>query len=240
MTIRVEMHGEYPSYVEKCFGTTAEILAHIPTVRMAEGFSTDGGGQGTWVAENDTWVGFTNAPGSPSSPFTTTDQRTAWATANLATLRSGVSTVWGPGDSTEYVWNGPLATDWVMAGNNSLTTEPATGITTLTGASPQTIRFTGTGQTCKLPVTTTLPDGLSYYFINDGVTPLSVTDSADAVVGSISVGGFGRAMKLSENTWRVRQDAPFVGVFDNEAAIPADNPGDIATTVLGEFFVGSV
>jgi hypothetical protein len=68
MTIRVEMHGEYPSYVEKCFGTTAEILAHTPTVRMAEGFSTDGGGQGTWVAENDTWVGFTNAPGSPPPP----------------------------------------------------------------------------------------------------------------------------------------------------------------------------
>ena len=50
--------------------------------------------------------------GSPASPFTTVDQRTAWATANLATLRSGVSTVWGPGDSTEYAWNGPLATDW--------------------------------------------------------------------------------------------------------------------------------
>ena len=49
--------------------------------------------------------------GSPASPFTTVDQRTTWATANLATLRSGVSTVWGPGASTEYVWNGPLATD---------------------------------------------------------------------------------------------------------------------------------
>ena len=71
MTIRVEMHGEFPSYVEKCFGTTAEILAHVPTVRMAEGFSTNGGGQGTWVAGNGTWVGFTNAPGSPSAPFAT-------------------------------------------------------------------------------------------------------------------------------------------------------------------------
>ena len=111
MTIRVEMHGEYPSYVEKCFGTTAEILAHVPTVRMAEGFSTNGGGQGTWVAGNGTWVGFTNAPGSPSSPFASEAQRTAWATANLATLRSGVSMVWGPGN-VEYVWNGPLATDW--------------------------------------------------------------------------------------------------------------------------------
>lgn len=50
--------------------------------------------------------------GSPSAPFTTTAERTAWAAANLATLRSGVSRVWGPGDSTEYVWNGPLATDW--------------------------------------------------------------------------------------------------------------------------------
>lgn len=49
--------------------------------------------------------------GSPSNPFTTVDQRTAWATANLSTLRPGVSTVWGPG-AVEYVWNGPLATDW--------------------------------------------------------------------------------------------------------------------------------
>ncbi len=77
MTIRVEMHGEFPSYIEKCFGTTAEILAHVPTVRMAEGFSSDGGGQGTWVAENGTWVGFTNAPGTPSAPFASTAERTA-------------------------------------------------------------------------------------------------------------------------------------------------------------------
>lgn len=114
MTIRVEMHGEYPSYVEKCFGTTAEILAHIPTVRMAEGFSTDGGGQGTWVAENDTWVGFTNAPGSPSAPFATTAERTAWATANLATLLPGRTTVWGPGDvAHRFVGPGADETGWV-------------------------------------------------------------------------------------------------------------------------------
>lgn len=50
--------------------------------------------------------------GTPSAPFATEAERTAWATANLASLRSGVSTVWGPGASTEYVWNGPLATDW--------------------------------------------------------------------------------------------------------------------------------
>ena len=49
--------------------------------------------------------------GSPSAPFATEAERTAWATANLATLRSGVSTAWGPGN-VEYVWNGPLATDW--------------------------------------------------------------------------------------------------------------------------------
>lgn len=56
---------------------------------------------------------YSDAPGSPSSPFTSEAQRTAWATANLATLRSGVSTVWGPGN-VEYVWNGPLATDWAI------------------------------------------------------------------------------------------------------------------------------
>lgn len=50
--------------------------------------------------------------GSPASPFTTVDQRTAWATANLSTLRSGVSTVWGPGDSTEWEFVGPEADKW--------------------------------------------------------------------------------------------------------------------------------
>lgn len=132
------------------------------------------------------------------------------------------------------------ATDIALVNTcGGIQTVSATGITTLTVASPQAIRFTGTGQTCKLPVTTTLPDALAYYLINDGATALSVTDSADVVVGSISVGGFGRAMKLPSNTWRVRQDAPFVGVFANEAAISAANPGDIATTVLGELFVES-
>lgn len=49
--------------------------------------------------------------GSPSAPFTTEAERTAWATANLASLLPGRTTVWGPGN-VEYVWNGPLATDW--------------------------------------------------------------------------------------------------------------------------------
>jgi hypothetical protein len=50
-------------------------------------------------------------PGSPSAPFATAGERTAWATANLASLLPGRTTVWGPGN-VEYLWNGPLATDW--------------------------------------------------------------------------------------------------------------------------------
>jgi hypothetical protein len=49
--------------------------------------------------------------GSPSAPFASVDERTAWAAANLASLLPGRTTAWGPGDA-EYVWNGPLATDW--------------------------------------------------------------------------------------------------------------------------------
>jgi hypothetical protein len=49
--------------------------------------------------------------GSPSAPFASVDERTAWAAANLASLLPGRTTVWGPGN-VEYVWNGPLATDW--------------------------------------------------------------------------------------------------------------------------------
>lgn len=49
--------------------------------------------------------------GSPSAPFTTEAERTAWATANLASLLPGRTTVWGPG-AVESVWNGSLATDW--------------------------------------------------------------------------------------------------------------------------------
>lgn len=131
------------------------------------------------------------------------------------------------------------ATDIALVNTcGGIQTVSATGVTTLTVTSPQMIRFTGTTQTCKLPVTTTLPDGLPYYLVNDGSTALSVTDSAGTVVGSISVGGFGRATKLPSNTWRIRQDAPFVGVFADAAALPATaNPGDIATTLTGEFHV---
>lgn len=67
---------------------------------------TYGGTGAGWVCTSD--IG----PGSPSTPFTTIAERTAWATQNLAALRSGASTVWGPGN-VEYVWNGPLATDWI-------------------------------------------------------------------------------------------------------------------------------
>jgi hypothetical protein len=49
--------------------------------------------------------------GAPSAPFATEAERTAWATANLASLLTGRTTVWGPGNA-EYVWNGPLVTDW--------------------------------------------------------------------------------------------------------------------------------
>lgn len=54
--------------------------------------------------------------GSLTSPFTTTAERTAWATANLATLRSGVSTVWGPGNR-EYLFVGPTGgpEGWMLA-----------------------------------------------------------------------------------------------------------------------------
>lgn len=55
-------------------------------------------------------------PGSSASPFTSTAERTAWATANLATLLPGRTTAWVivGGVAVEYVWNGPLATDWVQ------------------------------------------------------------------------------------------------------------------------------
>lgn len=67
-----------------------------------------------WVLESSVGAtGASNLPGSPFAPFATVEERTAWATANLASLRSGVTTVWGPG-AVEYVWNGPLATDWVI------------------------------------------------------------------------------------------------------------------------------
>ena len=52
--------------------------------------------------------------GSPSAPFASEAQRTAWATANLASLLPGRTTAWVivGGVAVEYVWNGPLATDW--------------------------------------------------------------------------------------------------------------------------------
>ena len=65
----------------------------------------------SWSGSQYAPPGVSAAPGSPSAPFASEAQRTAWATANLATLLPGRSTVWGPG-AVEYVWNGPLATDW--------------------------------------------------------------------------------------------------------------------------------
>jgi hypothetical protein len=64
-------------------------------------------------------------PGSPSAPFATAGERTAWATANLASLLPGRTTAWGPGN-VEYMWNGPLATDWELA-SLGLTTSSVTG-----------------------------------------------------------------------------------------------------------------
>lgn len=58
------------------------------------------------------------APGSPSNPFTSlTDPDPskglyAYATANLATLRSGVTTAWAGTPAAEYVWVGPGAGNW--------------------------------------------------------------------------------------------------------------------------------
>lgn len=68
----------------------------------------------SWSGSQYAPPGVSAAPGSPSSPFTTTDQRTAWATANLSTLLPGRTTVWQTvaDVAVEYVWNGPLATDW--------------------------------------------------------------------------------------------------------------------------------
>lgn len=63
----------------------------------------------TWTWDVHYYV--ETAPGSPSNPFTSTAERTAWATANLSRLRSGVSTVWGPG-AVEYRFVGPGPEDF--------------------------------------------------------------------------------------------------------------------------------
>lgn len=62
------------------------------------------------------------APGSPSSPFASTAERTAWATANLSTLKPGVSTVWmldSMGSPAEHRYFGPTAKNWVVVNRSS-------------------------------------------------------------------------------------------------------------------------
>ena len=66
----------------------------------------------SWSGSQYAPPGVSAAPGSPSAPFASEAQRTAWATANLATLLPGRSTVWGPGN-VEYRFVGPGATGWV-------------------------------------------------------------------------------------------------------------------------------
>ena len=112
----------------------------------------------SWSGSQYAPPGVSAAPGSPSAPFTTVDQRTAWATANLATLRSGVSTVWGPGDSTEWVWNGPLATDWEGIRG------PFPGSPSNPFASPEEFSAVGSpGQ--RIAVSNALsPEGLTWFF----------------------------------------------------------------------------
>lgn len=55
--------------------------------------------------------------GSPSAPFTTEAERTAWTTANLASLLPGRTTAWGPGNQ-EYRFVGPEPDKWVIASEN--------------------------------------------------------------------------------------------------------------------------
>jgi hypothetical protein len=91
-----------------------------------------------WVLESSVGAtGASNLPGSPSAPFTTVGERTAWATANLASLLPGRTTAWGPGN-VEYLWNGPLATDWaaVNSANPSISGSVAPWDLIVYGATP--------------------------------------------------------------------------------------------------------
>lgn len=111
-TVKVYIGGVYRSDALLTVPSTAPV-----TIRNAVGQPLTGQEMFDMVIEVGN-LGFgsvlltTDEPnGSPSAPFTTEAERTAWATANLSSLLPGRTTAWGPGN-VEYVWNGPMATDW--------------------------------------------------------------------------------------------------------------------------------
>ena len=139
------------------------------------------------------WVAGDIGPGSPSTPFATIAERTAWAAANLSSLRSGASTVWGPGN-VKYVWNGPLATDWaalpVSPEQYFVGVVPIGWLPLMLAAGVRDISLSRRTYPCPTTTPDTKLDVSAYPSVRIyGIRPVIAGDSQSLVSGSIIQGG---------------------------------------------------
>lgn len=149
--------------------------------------------------------------------------------AQVNSLRDGVVTVnvgtTGTASKTfTFDINGNLAVNRLNQGLQTITASG--GTTTLTVASQFNQALVGTGgHTFKLPDATTLSSTTAFQFNNNATGTLTITNNANAVVGTISPGGAAGIALLS--------NATVGGTWDVHAYIPENVTWGTNALVLG-------
>jgi len=154
-----------------------------------------------------------DASGNVSALGTISSGTWQGSTVGVAYGGTGVTSSSGANSVVLRDSNQNIAVNRISQGTQAVTA--AGGTTTLTAASQfnQVLNGTG-GQTFKLPDATTLTDTTTFQFNNNATGTLTITDYANATVGTISPGGAAGIALLDNSTTG--------GTWDVHAYIPED------------------
>lgn len=155
-----------------------------------------------------------------------------WQGANVGVAYGGTGVTTSTGANSVVLRD---ANQNISANNIALgftSTVTAGGITTLTAASTQYQRFTGTTtQTVKFPDATTLLKGVVFFVDNDATGNITIVDAASVSIGTVTVG--------SIDYWVLLDTATVAGTWIAYSLLPASYDFGVTSASFGNAVISN-